>query len=123
MGTGSWALNLDRGLGSLARHRPRDAVRFLRQALEGCPTSKARDLYRICFFLGIALRKLGYSQSAIKSWISCQRLNKRGYTRKMLSRMTNGYGMERQVSEERDDWKAFASIQVTRYLLDRKSVV
>jgi hypothetical protein len=27
--------------------------------------------------------------------------------------------MERQGSEERDDWKAFASIQVTRYLLSK----
>ena len=117
MGTSFWTLNLDRGLGSLARHKPVDAVRFLQKALAECPASRARELYRICFFLGIALQKLGYSQSAIKSWISCQRLNKRGYTRKMLSRLTNGYGMERQINEERDDWKAFSSIQVARYLL------
>jgi hypothetical protein len=94
-----------------------DAVKELQQALDGCPASKARELYRICLYLGVALQRLGYSQSAIKSWISCQRLNKRGPTRKMLARFTNCYGMERQQSTEADDWQAFSSVQIARYLL------
>ena len=109
-------MHLDRGLGSLSRHHPAEAVRSLQKALDSCPPSKSRDLYRICFYLGIALHRLGFSHSAIKSWVSCQRLNKRGYTRKLLSRFTNCYGMERQVSVEGDDWQAFFSVQLVRYL-------
>jgi hypothetical protein len=113
----SWSLNFDRGLGALSQHRPAEAVKSLQRALESCPPSRPHDLYRVCFYLGIALRRLGFSQSAIKSWMSCQRLNKRGHTRKMLFRFTNCYGMERQETTEADDWQAFSSIQTARYLL------
>jgi hypothetical protein len=116
---GIWARHYDRGLGSLARHRPAEAVKALQTALEECPPSKSRDLYKICLFLGVALQRVGFPQSAIKSWISCQRLNKRGPTRKMLSRYTNCYGMERQGSSEADDWQAFSSIQTVRYILGK----
>jgi hypothetical protein len=112
-----WTLDLDRGLGSLARHQPAQAVRFLQKALSVCPPSSARDLYRISFFLGVALRRLGYSQSAIRSWLSCQRIHKRGHIRRILSRLTNGYGMEKMACEELDDWTAFASVHLSRYLL------
>ena len=119
MQNGPWARHYDRGLGSLARHRPGEAVKALQTALEECPPSKAHDLYKICLYLGVALQRVGFPQSAIKSWISCQRLNKRGPTRKMLSRYTNCYGMERQDSTEADDWQAFSSIQTVRYLLGK----
>jgi hypothetical protein len=112
-------MDFDKGLRFLSRHRPADSVKSLQKALEHCPPSRPRDLYRICFYLGIGLRRLGFSQSAIKSWISCQRLNKRGYTRKMLSRFTNCYGMERQGTAEDDDWQAFSAIQTARYLLGK----
>ena len=78
MHNGPWALHYDRGLGSLARHRPAEAVKSLQTALEECPPSKSQDLYKICLYLGVALQRVGFPQSAIKSWISCQRLNKRG---------------------------------------------
>jgi hypothetical protein len=119
MWEGSWARHYDRGLGSLARHRPAEAVKALQTALEACPPSKSHDLYQICLFLGVALQRVGFPQSAIKSWMSCQRLNKRGPTRKMLSRYTNCYGMERQESSEADDWQAFSSLQTVRYLLGK----
>ncbi len=37
----------------------------------------------------------------------------------MLARLTNSYGMERQDSEEEDDWRAFSSIQTARYLMGK----
>jgi hypothetical protein len=92
-------------------------VRSLHAALEECSAANPHELYNICFYLGIALRRVGYPQSAIKSWTSCQRLIKRGRIRKMLSRYTNCYGMDRQASTEADDWQAFSAIQVARYLL------
>ena len=115
----TWAPHYDKGLVSLARHRPADAVKSLQTALEKCPPSNSRDLYKICLYLGVALQRICFPQSAIKSWISCQRLNKRGPTRKMLSRYTNCYGMERQDSSEADDWQAFSSLQTLRYLLGK----
>ncbi len=117
MTRGKWLVHYGRGLGSLARHRPAEAVKFLQNALEECPPSRSRDLYQICLFLGVALQRMGFPQSAIKSWISCHRLHKRGPTRKMLSRYTNGYGMERQGTSAADDWLAFSSIQIARDLL------
>ncbi len=110
-------MDFDRGLGSLARHDVAQAVRSLRKALAACPPSRPHELHRIGFYLGVALRRAGYSQSAIKSWLSCQRLNKRGHIRRMLARFTNGYGMEKQGCEELDDWTAFASLHLSRYLL------
>jgi hypothetical protein len=35
----------------------------------------------------------------------------------MLARLTNGYGMEKQDCEELDDWTAFASLHLSRYLM------
>jgi hypothetical protein len=119
MANGKWLRHYGQGLGSLAHHRPVEAVKSLQTALEECPPSRSRDLYQICLFLGVALHRIGFPQSAIKSWVSCQRLNKRGPTRKMLSRYTNGYGMERRGSSDADDWQAFSSIQIARYLLGK----
>jgi hypothetical protein len=119
MAYAAWLRHYGRGLTSLARHRASDAVKSLQEALEQCPPSRSRDLYKICLFLGVALQRAGFPQSAIKSWTSCQRLNKRGPTRKMLSRYTNCYGMERQGSSDADDWQAFSSIQIARYLMGK----
>ena len=114
-----WKLQLDRGIRMLARHNPREAVPCLRLALDACPPERTAELHRICFYLGIALRRAGHAQTAIRSWLSCTRLKKRGHTRRMLERLVNGYGMARQASEGGDDWQAFRAIQLSRYLATR----
>jgi hypothetical protein len=116
MATRKWAVEYDKGLDALAHHNPEDAVRSLQAALEVCPPSQSKDLHQICLYLGIALKRVGYPQSAIKSWTSGQRLHKRGRSRKMLSRFTNCYGMDPQSTSEADDKHAFTSIQIARYL-------
>jgi hypothetical protein len=110
-------MHLDRGMALLARHSPQEAARSLERALQECPTSRSWELHQICFFLGVALNRLGHPETAIKSWVSCQRLRKRGPTRRHLLRFTNSYGMEKQKRDDLDDWRAFASIQLSRYLL------
>ena len=117
MAVARWTVEYDKGLDALARHRPADAVRSLQGALEECPPSRSKDLHQICLYLGIALRRVGYPHSAIKSWTSGQRLNKRGHSRKMLSRFTNCYGMDPQSTSDADDRQAFSSIQIARYLM------
>ena len=109
----------DRGLDALARHKPADAVRSLQGALEECPPSQSKNLHQICLYLGIALRRVGYPHSAIKSWTSAQRLNKHGHSRKMLTRFTNCYGMDPQSTSDADDSQAFSSIQIARYLMGK----
>jgi hypothetical protein len=115
----AWKIQMDRGLGMLSRHNPLEAVRCLERALNACPPDRGADLHRICFYLGIALRRVGQSQTAIRSWLSCTQLKKRGHSRRMLERMVNGYGMARQPSEGGDDWQAFRAVQVSRYLATR----
>ena len=115
----AWKLQMDRGLGMLSRHNPLEAARCLERALASCPPERGADLHRICFFLGIALRRAGRSQTAVRSWLSCTQMKKRGYSRRMLERMVNGYGMARQASEGGDDWQAFLAIQLSRYLATR----
>jgi hypothetical protein len=115
----AWKLQMDRGLGMLSRHNPLEAVRCLQQALAACPPERGPDLHRICFYLGIALKRSGHSQTAIRSWLSCAQMKKRGHSRRMLERMVNGYGMARQASEGGDDWQAFLAIQLARYLATR----
>jgi hypothetical protein len=112
-------LNISRGLRLLSRHDACGALRVFEEALAQCPASNAHDLYRVCLYLGVALKRLGHTETAIKSWFSCQKLKKRGHMRRMLVHLTNDYGMERQRREETDDWKAFASVQMSRYLLSK----
>jgi len=112
----AWKLQMDRGSRLLARHRPREAVACLRQALDACPADRAAELHRICFYLGIALRRAGHAQTAVRSWLSCTKLKKRGPSRRLLERLVNEYGMARQASADGDDWQAFRAIQLSRYL-------
>lgn len=67
--------------------------------------------------------RLGHPETAIKSWVSCQRLNKRGRTKNLLARFANSYGMKKQVCLELDDWRAFVSIQLARYLQSKNKHV
>ena len=112
----TWQIDMNRGVYFLSKHDARMAVRCFCQALQRCPVSNARELARLLFFLGTAFKRLGYSNYAIKSWNASQRLLKNGYARKALTRYSNAYGMERQESEDEDDWRAFYCIQLRRYL-------
>lgn len=112
----AWNLQMDLGLRMLARHRPLEAVASLRRALHACPAGRAAEIHRICFYLGIALRRAGHAQTAVRSWLSCTKLKKRGPSRRLLERLVNGYGMARQANADGDDWQAFRAIQLSRYL-------
>jgi hypothetical protein len=104
----------------LSSHDSPEAARELQQALADCPADHAADLRRICWFLGIALLRLGHPQAALRSLISCQRLRKRGPARRMIQRLANDYGMARQPRSMMDDRQAFLSVQLLRYLATRR---
>ena len=115
----TWRLESELGFIELSRHRPRQALAHFGRAMSACPERRCAELARILFYLGITLQKMGFSDQALRSWLVSQKLQKRGFTRKMLERYANGYGMTRQSSREEDDWQAFYAIHAGRYLSKR----
>jgi hypothetical protein len=115
----AWQIEADLGLLELSRHRPRSALPHLARALRDCPERRGAELARILFYLGMTMRKLGFANPALRSWLVSQRLSKRGLGSRMLARYANEYGMERQGSTAEDDWQAFYSVQARRYLQTR----
>ena len=101
---------------ALKNHDPAKALPFLRKAVEACPVSLHHELARRLYWLSMVLLKLGRDGPAVKALASAQKLDRRGYGRTMYNRMVNGYGMPRSSCTEHDDYKAFFSIQVKRYL-------
>jgi tetratricopeptide (TPR) repeat protein len=106
---------------ALSRHDPAQALRVFRRALDGCPVTDDKELARLLYYLGIALMRLGRKDAAMESWRAAHRLKQPTYALRMLRRYANCYGMERQADRERDDWKAFLSIQFDRYLATKRS--
>lgn len=111
-----WQGDFHRGIRYLSGHDPASAVLYLSRAVQNCPISRGGELTRSLYYLGIALRRVGYSNSAIRSWVASQKVRKRKHTRALLDRFCNGYGMAKQGCEVQDDWQAFYSIQLSRYL-------
>jgi hypothetical protein len=64
----------------------------------------------------MALRRLGYPNSAVRTWITSQRARRQKQTRRLIQRFANGYGMAKQCSGDQDDWQAFYAMQAKRYL-------
>ena len=109
-------LHIDRGIRFLSRHSTQEALASFSHALAICPVSDRQSLCRILFYLGVTLNRLGFCDSAIKSWLASQKISKNGYAQKMLRRFANAYGMERQNCPGLDDWRAFFSLHLSRYL-------
>jgi len=115
-----WRCEIKKGLRHLSRHEPDRALSFFRSALEGCPVSESRALSRLLFYIGITLKRLGCTDSAVKSWLLAYRLTKNSFAYAMIKRYANTYGMAKQDRGDRDDWRAFYSLQLARYLNAKK---
>lgn len=101
---------------ALRNHEPERALPLMRDAVAACPVALHHELARRLYWLSMVLFKLGRDGPAVKALASAQRLDRRGYGRAMYNRKVNGYGMPRASCSEHDDYKAFFSIQVKRYL-------
>ncbi len=104
------------GKRALAGHDPVTALRLLRSAVDNCPAEKHIELSRRLYWLSIALRRLGKDGLAIKALSSAQRLAPRGHARDLYANFANGYGMPKSDCAEHDDYRAFCSIHIRRYL-------
>jgi hypothetical protein len=105
-----------RGRRELAGHRPDQAVRSLRAAVESCPAARAGELSRDLYWLALALLRLDRPELAIRSLASAQKLRPRGMARAAYERRVNDYGMCRRTSPELDDFYAFYSVKACDYL-------
>ncbi len=112
----NWYINIEKGKDCLSKHRLWPALRSFNKALKECPVSQSEHLYKLFFYLGVTLKKLGLSNIAIRSWCNARKIKKSGYSSKMLKRFSNAYGMAKQKTSNLDDWKAFYSIQLAKYL-------
>ncbi len=114
-----WKRHFKRGKDNLSKHSPHTALKEFQTALESCPTTLHSHCAKIMFYIGITLKKLGVPNGAVKSWIVAQKLNKTGYSAKMVKRFVNEYGMTKQNTPYEDDWKAFHAIQLSKYLAEK----
>ncbi len=104
------------GRRALAAHDPARALPEFRAAVDAVSADSGRTLARYLYWLAVALFKLGKLDLAIKALASAQKLEPRGRARAFYCRASNEYGMARASCSEHDDYKAFFSIQVRRYL-------
>jgi len=104
------------GKRALSAHDAVTALRLLRTAVDGCSADRRAVLERRLYWLSIALRRLGKDGLAVKALSSAQRLSPRGQARDAYKHFANEYGMPRASCSEHDDYRAFCSIQVRRYL-------
>jgi hypothetical protein len=111
-----WTVDFHRGIRYLSEHDPNSAILYLSRAVQGCPVNRSEQLTKALYYLGVALKRIGYSNSAIRSWVTSHKMKKSRHTRELLDRFCNEYGMAKQDSEAQDDWQAFYSVQLMRYL-------
>jgi hypothetical protein len=100
----------------LVAGRLAEALRRIESAISACPIEERSALSRMLYFAGIILFKLGNMSAALKSWAPSMKLTKNGASAKMYRRFTNGYGMQRNPDAETDDFLAFRSVQVGKFL-------
>jgi len=112
----SWRSSFHQGVRHLSRHDAEGALTLLSRALQDCPVRRAEELTRVLYYLGITLHRLGFNNSAVRSWIASLRMKRSKHTRQVLDRFANSYGMAKQGCCDLDDWQAFYSIHLLRYL-------
>lgn len=116
-----WRIAYLRGKTLLSRHNPEQALKNFESALAKCPVDRVKELGKILYYLGVTLQKLGRPSWALRSWSAARKLDKHNYSGKFLSRFSNPYGMVKQGSCELDDWNAYYSVQLSRYLSTKRS--
>lgn len=116
-----WQRSLQSGRRELTRHRNAEALRHFEHALNACPVASKKQLAEVLYLLGATLHKLSMTNCALKSWAAAGRLYKRGYAARAIRRFSNAYGMAKQRSVEADDWKAFYSVQLAKYISRKRS--
>lgn len=91
-----------------------------RQMLASCSGENEAEVAELFTRIGHLLLRLGLKEQALSSWRSSLRLQPAHEVREKVLELLNQYGMIRCGSRREDDFKAFASVQIGKYL-SRKS--
>ncbi|MDR3201339.1 MAG: hypothetical protein LBT68_07750 [Spirochaetales bacterium] len=116
-----WMMYYRQGLRRLARHEPHLALKSFHAAVSACPVTRVSHLARILFYTGVTLKKMGVHDGAVRTWSISQKLVKAGPVLHYMKWFSNEYGMARQDFADMDDWRAFYTLQLKRYLKLKKS--
>lgn len=117
-----WKKELKKGKQFLAEKDLPKALKCFESAVTNCPVSAPNGLEKSLYFLGITLKKLGRSESALRCWHIGRKLKSNGLSIKMIRRHSNRYGMPfKACSQEDEDKEAFVGIQLERYLNAKKN--
>ncbi|MDR1315513.1 MAG: hypothetical protein LBK13_01460 [Spirochaetales bacterium] len=109
------------GLRRLARHKPHLALKAFHAAVSACPVKKGTQLARILYYTGVTLKKIGANDGAVRIWSVARKLRKSPPVLHYMRWFCNEYGMARQNFIDTDDWRAFYSIHLKRYLEMKES--
>lgn len=104
------------GRRALRRHRNRQALQLLTAAVAECPATERSQLAAALRALGFACARLGRRDAALRCWVDAQRTRKQAALARLIRRCSNDYGMPRQRHRILDDWRAFHSLQLSRYV-------
>ena len=104
------------GRRALRRHRNRQALQLLTAAVAECPATERSQLAAALRALGFACARLGRRDAALRCWVDAQRTRKQAPLARLIRRCSNDYGMPRQHHRILDDWRAFHSLQLSRYV-------
>jgi tetratricopeptide (TPR) repeat protein len=107
---------LRQGIKALEQHRPDRAVNFFRSATERIAVTEPFELANALYWLAVSLQQMGQTDLALKSLATAQKLERRGYARKIYVRATNQYGMLKRSCQDQDDFFAFMHLQLAKYL-------
>ncbi len=93
-----------------------EALQILHRIIEEPSLSDEHLLSHIFYDIGNILMKLGYKNEALSSWKSSLRIFPDHSLQNEILQFVNPYGMVNGEQSVHDDFKAFASVQMARYL-------
>jgi len=103
-----WKKQLKKGQVFLSKQELQKALKCFESAVTDCPVSSRSGLDKSLFYLGITLKRLGRTDSAIRCWHIANKIKKDGYSTKMIHQHSN--------PSIEDDKEAFIRIQIEKYL-------
>ena len=111
-----WRQQFRNGRRALRSHRNRRALELLTAAVAACPASGRAELAAALRVLGFACARLGRLDAALRCWVDAQRTHKQPRLARLIRTCSNDHGMPRQGHRLLDDWRAFHSLQLARYV-------
>ena len=91
-------------------------MQALTAAVAECPAGRRTELAAALRALGFACARLGRRDAALRCWVDAQRTRKEARLARLIRGCSNDYGMPRQKHRILDDWRAFHSLQLARYV-------